>query len=94
MPSATRPAVRFMTSGSGTSPLRPGHGTPTSWTASVDDRVPHAQGSVTTGWLATVVFFGLNGVALEAPDDPAFELVMAVARGEIDHQAIAETLRS
>lgn len=40
------------------------------------------DGNERLGWLATVVFFGLNDVALDAPDDDAYELVMAVARSE------------
>lgn len=52
------------------------------------------DGNKRLGWLALVVFFGLNGVDLDAPDDPAYELVMSVARGEPDLDAIAATLAS
>jgi hypothetical protein len=31
---------------------------------------------------------------LDAPDGPAYELVMTVARGEVEHPAIAEALRN
>lgn len=34
---------------------------------------------------------GLNGVDLDAPDDDAYELVMAVAGGQCDLAAIAQT---
>lgn len=40
------------------------------------------DGNKRLGWLATVVFYGLNEVPLDAPDDDAYELVMAVARSE------------
>jgi death on curing protein len=52
------------------------------------------DGNNRLGWLATVVFFGLNDVVLEAPDDPAYELVMAVAREDVDLEHIAAALES
>ena len=52
------------------------------------------DGNKCLGWLATVVFLGLNDIRLDAPDDPAFELVMAVARSEVDAVAIADALKS
>lgn len=52
------------------------------------------DGNKHLGWLATVVFYGLNNVLLEAPDDDVYELVMAVARGEADVDAMAGRLRS
>ena len=39
------------------------------------------DGNKRLGWLSLVVFCGLNGVVLEAPDDDAYELVIAVAGG-------------
>ena len=51
------------------------------------------DGNKRLGWLATVVFYGLN-VALDAPDDDAFELVMAVARSEPTVEAVARALGS
>ena len=44
------------------------------------------------GWLATVVFYGLNGVDLQAPDDAAFDLVIAIASGRADHHEAARHL--
>ncbi|WP_363319700.1 Fic family protein [Nocardioides sp.] len=44
------------------------------------------------GWLAAVVFYGLNGVDLDAPDDSAYELVMSVAGREPSIDEIASTL--
>ena len=52
------------------------------------------DGNKRLGWLAVVVFFGLNGIDLDAPDDPAYDLVMAVARGEPDLDTVAATLRA
>ena len=50
------------------------------------------DGNKRLGWLAVVVFYGLNDVDLDAPDDPAFELVMSVARREPSIDQIASVL--
>ena len=50
------------------------------------------DGNKRLGWLATVVFLGLNGAAVEAPDDEAYELVISVARGDIALSEIATAL--
>ncbi|WP_342783617.1 type II toxin-antitoxin system death-on-curing family toxin [Rudaeicoccus suwonensis] len=50
------------------------------------------DGNRRLGWLSTVVFYGLNGIDVQAPDDPAFDLVMAVASGHGDLALIATTL--
>jgi death on curing protein len=50
------------------------------------------DGNKRLGWLAVVVFYGLNDVDLDAPDDPAYELVMSVARRELTIEKIAATL--
>jgi death on curing protein len=50
------------------------------------------DGNKPLGWLAVVVFYGLNGVGLDAPDDPAYELVMSVARRERSVADIASVL--
>lgn len=52
------------------------------------------DGNKRLGWLATVVFYGLNDVTLDAPDDAAYELVMAVACSDPEIDEIAETLKS
>lgn len=52
------------------------------------------DGNKRLGWLATVVFYGINDIVLDAPDDDAYELVMAVARGELTVEAIAAGLGS
>lgn len=53
---------------------------------------PLVDGNKRLGWLAVVVFFGLNEIDLDAPDDPAYETVMSVARGEIAAQDTAAVL--
>jgi death-on-curing protein len=50
------------------------------------------DGNERLGWLAVVVFYGLNDVDLDAPDDPAYELVMSVARREPSVDEIAAAL--
>lgn len=52
------------------------------------------DGNKRLGWLAPVVFLGLNNLALEAPDDDAYELVIGVASGEIGHEESAEQIRA
>ena len=52
------------------------------------------DGNKRLGWLATVVFFGLNEVEIDAPDDPAYDFVTTVAAGGIDTASIATTLHS
>ena len=54
---------------------------------------PLADGNKRLGWLALVVFLGLNGVDLDAPDDEAYDTVIAVATGEADVRSVAATLR-
>lgn len=51
-----------------------------------------ADGNKRLGWLAAAVFLDLNGHAPRLDDDDAFELVMAVARGELDVEQIAARL--
>lgn len=54
---------------------------------------PLVDGSKRLGWLALVVFLGLNGIDLDAPDDDAYDLVVAIATGDASVQAVAGTLR-
>lgn len=51
------------------------------------------DGNKRIGWLAVAVFYGLNGVVLEAPDDEAYELVVAMAAGQVGHDVAAGRLR-
>lgn len=52
---------------------------------------PLVDGNKRLGWLSTVVFLSLNGKQLEAPDDDAYGLVVAVASGRIGYERSAET---
>jgi len=53
---------------------------------------PLVDGNKRLGWLAVVVFYGLNDVDLDAPDDPAYDLVMSVARRDVSIDEIATAL--
>lgn len=53
---------------------------------------PLADGNKRIGWLATVVFYGLNDVTLEAPDDDAYDLVIAIASGAGTYHQASELL--
>ena len=55
---------------------------------------PLVDGNKRLGWLATVVFYGLNGVPLDAPEDPAYDLDIGIAEGRIDYHASARLLTS
>jgi death-on-curing protein len=50
------------------------------------------DGNKRIGWLATVVFYGLNGIELEAPDDDAYDLVIAIASSAITYEEAAAHL--
>jgi death on curing protein len=45
-----------------------------------------------TAWLSAGAFYWINGYLLDAPDDPAYHLGIAVAAGEIDVPEIAGVL--
>lgn len=53
---------------------------------------PLADGNKRLGWLSVVVFCGLNGIEVEAPDDVVHELVIAVANGRLGWREIAGQL--
>lgn len=56
---------------------------------------PLVDGNKRLAWLATYVFLAKNGIELEPDDDEAFELVMAIAAGEVsDVGQIAAALAS
>ena len=50
------------------------------------------DGNKRLGWLAVIVFYGLNDVMLEAPDDEAFDLVIAMASGAVSYEQAASLL--
>lgn len=54
---------------------------------------PLVDGNKRLGWLAVVVFLGLNGKDLQAPDDDAYDLVIQVASGGVSYQDAAHVLR-
>jgi death-on-curing protein len=45
---------------------------------------PLVDGNKRLAWLATYVFCAKNGLELDPDDDPAYDLVVAVAAGELD----------
>lgn len=51
-----------------------------------------ADGNKRLGWLATLVFLDLNGRWIEAPDDDAYNLVIALASGQKSIEEIAMEL--
>jgi death-on-curing protein len=56
---------------------------------------PLVDGNKRLAWLATYVFCAKNGVELDPADDPAYDMVVAVASGDIeDIHIIADWLRS
>jgi death-on-curing protein len=56
---------------------------------------PLVDGNKRLAWLATYVFCAKNGVELDPADDDAYDLVIAVAAGEIDDiSVIGDWLRS
>ena len=50
------------------------------------------DGNERVAWLSVGAFYWINGVPIDAPDDPAYELVIAVASGEADVPRIARVL--
>lgn len=50
------------------------------------------DGNKRVAWLSAGAFYWINGLLLDAPDDPAYCLVIAVAAGDLDVPAIAATL--
>lgn len=53
---------------------------------------PLVDGNKRLGWVATVVFYGMNGVELDAPEDPAYDLVIDVATGRLPYADAARQL--
>ncbi len=50
------------------------------------------DGNNRLGWLSAKVFYGINGVFLDAPEDPAYDLVIAVSTGQMSYQESAARL--
>jgi len=55
---------------------------------------PLVDGNKRLGWLSAVVFLGLNGLDLDAPDDEAYDLVIGVATGAVPAEESAGKLGS
>jgi death-on-curing protein len=55
---------------------------------------PLVDGNKRLAWVAVVVFYGINGLALLAPQDPAYELVIGVAEGRLTYAQVADQLSS
>ena len=53
---------------------------------------PFIDGNKRVAWLAAGAFYYANGLLLDAPDDPAFDLVIDVATGNLDVPTIASAL--
>lgn len=50
------------------------------------------DGNKRLAWLSVVVFYGLNGIDLDAPDDLAYRLVIDTSTGTADVPGIAAAL--
>ena len=50
------------------------------------------DGNKRLAWVAVVVFYGLNGFAVRAPEDPAYDLVIGVATGKLSPAHAASVL--
>ncbi|WP_370932191.1 type II toxin-antitoxin system death-on-curing family toxin [Amycolatopsis sp. cg13] len=53
---------------------------------------PLIDGNKRLGWMSVYVFYGLNGYDLDAPEDDAYDLVIATATGTLPYQEVAERL--
>ncbi len=52
------------------------------------------DGNKRLGWLAVAVFYGLNEITLDAVDEDAYHLVIAIASGLATYQETASRLAS
>lgn len=55
---------------------------------------PFRDGNKRISFLAAVIFLGLNGLDLVAPDEEVVEKMMAIASGKLAEEAIADWIRS
>jgi death on curing protein len=55
---------------------------------------PLVDGNKRLGWVAAVVFLGLNGQTVDAPEDDAVHLVFEVAAGRCDVPEITDAWRA
>lgn len=54
---------------------------------------PFRDGNKRISFLAAVIFLGLNGFDVVAPEDEVVERMVALAAGELDQEAVADWLR-
>ncbi|MGH8861308.1 MAG: type II toxin-antitoxin system death-on-curing family toxin [Jatrophihabitantaceae bacterium] len=47
------------------------------------------DGNKRVAWLAAGAFYWINGYVIEAPEDPAYDVVIGVATGDLDAPEIA-----
>jgi death-on-curing protein len=52
------------------------------------------DGNKRVSWLAAGAMYWINGFELDAPEDPAYDLVIAAATGTVDFPEIAASLAS
>ena len=55
---------------------------------------PFRDGNKRTAFLAAVIFLGLNGLDLVAPQDEVIERMLALASGDLDQSHLTEWIRS
>lgn len=55
---------------------------------------PLVDGNERLAWLAATVFLDINGRTVDMADDDAFDLVMSVASGALEVEAIADRLEA
>ena len=53
---------------------------------------PLVDGNKRLSWVAVVVFYGINGVSLRAPEDEAYDVVVGVAEGQLTYREVAARL--
>jgi death-on-curing protein len=53
---------------------------------------PLVDGNKRLSWVAVVVFYRLNGIAVHAPEDPAYDLIIGVAEGRVTFEEVAAQL--
>jgi death on curing protein len=53
---------------------------------------PLVDGNKRLAWMATYVFYGLNNLDLDAPEDDAYDLVIGVSTGSVGYSDAAVTL--
>lgn len=65
-----------------------------SYTFGICSGHPFRDGNKRISFLTAVIFLGLNGLALVAPEEEVVERIRALASGELDEDAITEWFRS